>query len=145
MTTLKMPIKTAATHGTPTMYQYGCRCNSCREAQRLYYKPRRKPRSQEQISRDTLANRNKRRRYKAHINAIKNKPCMDCNQFFPLECMDFDHIPVRGPKLFSIGESSGQVSIQLLNEEIAKCDVVCANCHRIRTHSIRKKRFNLES
>jgi hypothetical protein len=47
--------------------------------------------------------------------------------------MDFDH--VRGKKLFCVGSLVVQQGVgrrQAL-EEIAKCDVVCANCHRLRT------------
>lgn len=46
--------------------------------------------------------------------------------------LDFDH--VRGEKLFSIGFARGSgKSLEVILEEIAKCDVVCSNCHRIRT------------
>ncbi len=47
--------------------------------------------------------------------------------------MDFDH--VRGEKKFNLGSVLAlNVSAEILDEEIAKCDIVCANCHRIRTH-----------
>lgn len=69
-------------------------------------------------------------RYRAFITQFKTgKPCTDCKNIFPPECMDFDHI--RGKKKFSIG--SGMRSRALILEEIAKCELVCANCHRIRT------------
>jgi len=45
--------------------------------------------------------------------------------------MDFDH--VRGAKRFHLSESEHK-SKRLIKEEIRKCDLVCANCHRIRTH-----------
>lgn len=67
------------------------------------------------------------------INALKNRPCIDCGLKYPPECMDFDH--VRGKKLFTIGERRRQSG---LLAEIAKCDLVCANCHRIRTRARRK-------
>jgi hypothetical protein len=44
--------------------------------------------------------------------------------------MDFDH--VRGRKLFNIGASLSTVSLVRLLKEIAKCEIVCANCHRLR-------------
>ncbi|AJD82175.1 HNH endonuclease [Mycobacterium phage Cosmo] len=47
--------------------------------------------------------------------------------------MDFDH--VRGVKEFNIGSyRTKSYSLQRIRDEIAKCDVVCSNCHRIRTH-----------
>lgn len=64
------------------------------------------------------------------LRGAKRKPCADCAISYPLVCMDFDH--VRGTKRFSIGTSVGRRTEDLL-AEIAKCDVVCSNCHRIRT------------
>jgi len=45
--------------------------------------------------------------------------------------MDFDHI--RGKKKFQIGLQFGN-AFKTLEKEIAKCDIVCANCHRVRTY-----------
>ena len=69
-----------------------------------------------------------RARY-AWIKTLKASPCMDCGGIFPPECMDFDH--VRGQKLFGICGNRTRTYEAVLNE-IAKCDLVCANCHRIR-------------
>jgi len=68
------------------------------------------------------------------INESKNKPCMDCGKSYPYYVMDFDH---RNPdeKLFDLGNYT-KFGIKQIKEEIAKCDVVCANCHRIRTYKI---------
>ena len=75
------------------------------------------------------------------INKAKSQPCMDCGQKFPEECMDFDH---RENKLYTIANMKGN-KIEKLIEEIAKCDIVCANCHRTRTKNRgyieNKKRF----
>ena len=60
----------------------------------------------------------------------KARPCTDCGVQFASCAMDFDH--VRGPKLFNISFHSGYTYEQLL-AEIEKCEVVCSNCHRIRT------------
>ncbi len=67
------------------------------------------------------------------LDELKIHPCLDCNRSFPPECMDFDH---REPKdkLFDLsGAIAGGTSIALITAEIAKCDLICANCHRIRT------------
>ena len=61
----------------------------------------------------------------------KRRPCMDCGGVFPTECMDFDH--VRGSKRCNVSAML-QHSVESVLEEISKCEVVCANCHRIRTH-----------
>lgn len=62
---------------------------------------------------------------------LKDKPCLDCGHSYPHYVMDFDH--VRGLKDFSIGGGLGFSREQIL-AEIEKCDLVCANCHRKRTH-----------
>lgn len=68
------------------------------------------------------------------ITGAKNVPCMDCGIRYPSYVMDFDH---RDPstKRFSIGRQVASYGIDALRAEIAKCDVVCANCHRIRTYA----------
>ena len=63
----------------------------------------------------------------------KNVPCTDCGRSFGPSVMDFDH--VRGQKLGSICQCAARFGKTKLLEEIMKCDVICAVCHRIRTHS----------
>ena len=79
--------------------------------------------------------RNKRtKRYQEIIKRAKNIPCADCGMHYPSYVMDLDH--VRGKKEFPVGIAAGkQVSFNRLVAEIAKCEVVCSNCHRERTHS----------
>jgi len=62
--------------------------------------------------------------------ALKKAQKKDCQGIFPKECMDFDH--VKGNKLFEIGPSflRNRKEVEI---EIEKCDLICANCHRIRT------------
>ena len=69
------------------------------------------------------------------INTFKDKPCADCGRNFPTCCMDFDH--VRGEKLKGIGRMMTFSEVRVL-EEVAKCKVVCACCHRVRTHPSRE-------
>jgi hypothetical protein len=79
-------------------------------------------------------------RRKAWISSLKDKPCVDCGKVYPPCVMDFDH--VRGPKLFSIGTDCLYPVAKLI-AEMAKCELVCSNCHRIRTHITRKKGNNV--
>ena len=78
-----------------------------------------------------------RAKRKAFIAFHKAKPCMDCGGTFPTECMDFDHRDGLD-KSFNVSNST-HLSEEVLLEEIAKCDVVCANCHRTRTKNRRLK------
>jgi hypothetical protein len=73
----------------------------------------------------------RRSRNKAIADEYKSKPCADCGQCFPPYVMDFDH--VRGEKSYNVSYLIGSASEKKLRAEIEKCDVVCANCHRIRT------------
>ena len=68
--------------------------------------------------------------------------CMDCG-LRPeiLQVLEFDHRE-NEEKLFDISDRMTSGTIESLRAEIAKCDVVCANCHRIRT--ITRKQFGAE-
>lgn len=66
----------------------------------------------------------------ALINAAKAKPCADCGVEYPSYVMDFDHL---GEKEFNVARGRTSRSFVAVQSEIEKCDVVCANCHRIRT------------
>ena len=66
------------------------------------------------------------------IYAAKSAPCADCHTNYPTYVMDFDHLD-PSLKEFEVGRGL-YVSIKRLEAEIAKCEVVCANCHRERTH-----------
>jgi hypothetical protein len=68
------------------------------------------------------------------LRDLRRRPCQDCGGTFPPWVMDFDHRDPREKK-FSILEGRDQLkSRAALLEEIAKCDIVCANCHAVRTY-----------
>lgn len=72
------------------------------------------------------------------LQELKTKPCIDCGNSFPPVCMDFDH--VRGEKKYNVGAMAYSTrSWELILEEISKCDLVCSNCHRIRSYE--RKQF----
>lgn len=74
------------------------------------------------------------------LRDLRREPCADCGDVFEPHQMDFDH---RNPadKLFRLTEGGAMLmSRARLLSEINKCDVVCANCHRIRTHAVHAKR-----
>lgn len=66
-----------------------------------------------------------------YIKAAKAKPCTDCGKEFPFYVMDLDH--TRGSKIMQVSRMK-DCTIEKIQEEIAKCDVVCSNCYRIRTY-----------
>src|SRR5262245_31410711 len=108
-------------------------CRAChREYQRRYYEEHQGYYAELQAQRVA---RNRRM-----LREAKSAPCADCGQTYPPYVMDFDHRPGE-IKAFALANAAGQtrISAERLRAEIAKCDVVCANCHRIRTHHRRKK------
>lgn len=74
------------------------------------------------------------------FNLLKSeRPCYDCGGVFPPEAMDWDHRP-GVIKCFDIGTGLASHSEEACIDEINKCQLVCANCHRIRTQArIQKK------
>jgi hypothetical protein len=71
------------------------------------------------------------------IREAKDQPCADCGGKYPYYVMQFDH--VRGVKKFGIATALSRVgtaSPSQLRDEIAKCDVVCANCHALRHRGV---------
>lgn len=72
------------------------------------------------------------------IRAYKeNKPCTDCGKQYPYYVMDFDHLdPTKKEK--NVGRLTARsFSLEKIQKEIDKCELVCSNCHRIRTHNRR--------
>lgn len=100
--------------------------NSSPEYKRNYYrknaeKMRRKMREWLKKRRDEM---------RAVVAILKNVPCADCRGRFPACAMDFDH--VSGKKELNVANMK-HYPIERIIKEIEKCEVVCANCHRIRT------------
>jgi hypothetical protein len=77
------------------------------------------------------AQRLRYKRCREFLDKLKAAPCMDCGKKYPPCAMDFDHQPTF-KKLCAIGQLFNSPR-KLLLEELKKCELVCANCHRIRT------------
>ena len=69
---------------------------------------------------------------KAFVDSLKRGPCSDCGKRFNPWQMDFDHRD-RETKVSHISRLWRFGRSKLL-AELEKCDLVCANCHRDRTH-----------
>jgi hypothetical protein len=99
-----------------------------REYMRGWYQKHR----DEHLARTVDVNRRARARVRELIAELKSGPCTDCGGRFPPFVMDFDH--VRGTKLGIISRmGTGRMAWAKTLAEVEKCDVVCANCHRLRT------------
>ncbi len=72
-------------------------------------------------------------RIRSYVELLKDNPCSDCGIVFAPEAMDFDHRPGE-TKIMSVSDLvRGRYSEATILEEIAKCDLVCSNCHRVRS------------
>jgi hypothetical protein len=87
---------------------------------------------------DKSAKRKKQRAYrqkaKAYVIDVKStNHCKDCGVHHPFYVLQFDH--VRGVKEFDLWRAGDSVcSLKRIQDEIDKCDIVCANCHSVRTY-----------
>jgi hypothetical protein len=75
----------------------------------------------------------RRKKLQRFLDELKNRPCVDCSQMFPPSVMDFDHRDPSG-KAGVVSRMINRVKWAALLAEVKKCDLVCANCHRIRTY-----------
>jgi len=104
----------------------------CKECQREYSCNYYKQNKEKHIKAVAKVNKKKDKALKAWVNKFKEVPCADCNRRFPSCAMDFDH--VKGEKEFTISAAvRRKFNRKRILKEIQKCEVVCANCHRVRT------------
>jgi transposase-like protein len=77
------------------------------------------------------AKRARTRSLRAHVlEYLRGHPCVDCGESDPV-VLEFDHI---GDKTAAIAALvSDGAPLKTIDTEIARCEVVCANCHKRRT------------
>ncbi len=83
-------------------------------------------------SRTAVRKRESWRRQGRMLDELRDRPCADCGGRFPPCAMDFDHRD-PGSKRSGVTRLIGRAGTERLLDEVAKCDIVCANCHRLRT------------
>lgn len=72
---------------------------------------------------------------KLWMSEIKeSRPCADCGNFWPAYVMHWDHLP-QFKKLGNISDYTKSGRKTKAIEEMKKCELVCGNCHAIRTHN----------
>jgi len=65
---------------------------------------------------------------------LSRNPCVDCGEKDPI-VLEFDHRAPQDKFKIVAKMLSGHYSWQSLENEIQKCDIRCANCHRKKTYS----------
>ena len=78
--------------------------------------------------------KDRERRYRVALLSVYKHAagCADCGYRAHAQALQFDH--VRGEKCFDISKNV-KLRWASIEAEMAKCDVVCANCHAVRTAS----------
>jgi|SRR5205085_1266262 len=73
--------------------------------------------------------RGREKKIKAWLREYKESlGCEVCGETHPA-CLEFHHINPK-EKRFSVGRLNDYLSVRLMKSEIAKCRLLCANCHR---------------
>jgi len=86
-----------------------------------------------------VRDRKRKAAFKAMLNKIQlDSGCVDCGYNENPVALDFDHLP-GSVKVAQVSHMEGYKK-EKIEAEIAKCEVVCANCHRIRTYNRREER-----
>jgi predicted Fe-S protein YdhL (DUF1289 family) len=74
------------------------------------------------------------------MDALKEgKPCADCGRTYPPYVMEWDHLPGTEKELVLADTRRSAHAKARILAELAKCELVCANCHRERTFGLRRK------
>ncbi|MGC2237095.1 MAG: hypothetical protein WA584_13095 [Pyrinomonadaceae bacterium] len=85
--------------------------------------------------------RNRDKKIKTWLKEYKaTLKCEICEENHPA-CLDFHHINPN-EKEFALGRVNKFLSVKLLQKEIAKCQVLCSNCHRKEHYKQKEKEHN---
>lgn len=111
----------------------GIRHSSCRDCMRLYVQQHYKNNIDYYVKK--ARRRNKLVREETHrriFEYFSSHPCVDCGETDPV-VLEFDHIESKNKDAAVSTMVSTLKSWERILEEIEKCEVRCANCHRRRT------------
>lgn len=94
------------------------------------------------LVRSAAGRKKSRARNQVYVQQLKGStPCADCGVIYPYYVMQFDHLGDDKEGDVATISSHG-TSIKRLEEEISKCQIVCANCHAGRTF---RRRFGINN
>lgn len=112
-------------------------CKDCRNSYRRHKYNTNEAQRKKEIEDSCRRQKERYKRNMVGVQAYKrNNPCVDCGNS-DVRCLEFDHREDE-VKLFTIGVKMQSLKLETIMSEVAKCDVRCANCHRIRHHEARQ-------
>ncbi len=100
--------------------------SKCKECNKLYLKEHYRLNKQSYLDRNV---KNGTERKLFFFNWLATQQCKDCG-ISDIRVLQFDHLR---DKKFNIAHKIGSLSWETLQVELEKCEIVCANCHSIRT------------
>lgn len=100
----------------------------CRACNAKWHAEHREHHNRQIAARNVRVKEQMRRRMAEYL---RDQACVDCGED-DLRVLEFDHLRDKTMEV-SVLVARGH-SWERILEEIAKCEVVCANCHRRRTH-----------
>lgn len=93
------------------------------------------------IDKNRIKNKTYREKVREYVRTQKESgSCKDCGVAYPYYVMEYDHI--EDNKIRSVAKITSNGSMDQVIKEIAKCDLICSNCHKIRTWERIQKKFN---
>lgn len=116
----ELPLTSFNRH--PTGHQWWCR-----DCYRAYFQARGNQHRHEV----SVARRKRRQVASAFLSEyLQTRPCADCGET-DARVLEFHHLQQKRGNVADLVRLGS--SIRLIRQELAKCIVLCANCHRIRT------------
>jgi hypothetical protein len=103
-------------------------CRDCFAAYGREYYRKNRVKQKERLLRNTAARRADNRQ--RTIDYLRAHPCVDCGET-DIVVLQFDHLRDKKRDLATMISSGSTWSS--IEQEIAKCEVRCANCHRLKT------------
>jgi hypothetical protein len=68
-----------------------------------------------------------------YVGLKSGRPCAACGNVFHPAAMQWDHLPGR-PKTADVAVLARRGNRKRVLDEIANCELVCANCHAVRSY-----------
>lgn len=115
----------------------GQRQKYCRDCMRDFNRASRTRKKQGLIPAKAESHQRRRETLRRYIwDYLATHPCVDCGERDPV-VLEFDHVN-PALKAGNVADLVARgVALETLQAEIAKCEVCCVNCHRIKTHTER--------
>ncbi|MBI2012166.1 HNH endonuclease [Candidatus Daviesbacteria bacterium] len=102
----------------------------CKDCSRLYVRSHYERNREYYLVKAHRRNQKIRREIRNYVwRYLTNHPCIDCGETDPI-VLEFDHIKDKSFTISSVGRDKRLAEVQ---NEIEKCEVRCANCHRRKT------------